>query len=123
MLFVEIQVVSFLSHHYCTCVDFHLLSYPPRQCKTVIWNANQVLSWVLDPNTGGIHPALFGPSLLGIAFINVVEAGFVFSGNVGTGVVMARDEKTGKWSPPSAIGLTGIGWGFIMGYVKRGGRR
>jgi SH3 domain-containing YSC84-like protein 1 len=83
----------------------------------VIWNANQVLSWVLDPKTGGVNPELFGPSLLGIAIINVVEAGFVFSGNVGTGIVIARDggEGSNKWSPPSAIGLTGIGFGLMIG--------
>ena len=77
--------------------------------------ANEVLKWAMDPNTGGLHPDLFGPSLLGICFINIVEAGFVFSGNVGTGIVMARDQETGEWSPPSAMGLAGVGWGFIMG--------
>lgn len=80
----------------------------------MIWNANQVLSWVLDPKTGGVNPALFGPSLLGIAIINVAEVGFVFSGNVGTGIIIARD-GTDKWSPPSAIGLTGVGFGIMMG--------
>jgi lipid-binding SYLF domain-containing protein len=74
-----------------------------------------VLGWALDPNTGGLHPDLFGPSLLGIAFITIVEAGFVISGNVGTGIVMSRDTKDGSWSPPSALGISGIGWGFIMG--------
>jgi lipid-binding SYLF domain-containing protein len=73
-----------------------------------------VLEWVLDPNMGGIHPGLFGPSLKGICFINIVEVGFVFSGNVGTGILMARRED-GSWSPPSSIGVSGIGWGFIMG--------
>jgi lipid-binding SYLF domain-containing protein len=74
-----------------------------------------VLGWALDPTLGGLHPDLFGPSLLGIAFITIVEAGFVFSGNVGTGIVMSRDPKDGSWSPPSALGVTGLGWGFIMG--------
>ena len=73
------------------------------------------MKWVLDPTTGGLHPDLFGPTLLGICFINIVEAGFIFSGNVGTGIVMARDPDSGEWSPPSAIGLTGVGWGFILG--------
>lgn len=68
----------------------------------------------MDPKSGGIHPDLFGPSLKGVAFINIVEAGFVFSGNVGTGIVMAR-KQDGGWSPPSAIGISGIGWGFILG--------
>jgi len=81
----------------------------------MIWKANEVLSWVLDPKTGGVHPDLFGPGLLGIAFINIVEVGFIFSGNVGTGILLSKDEKDGSWSPPCAIGLTGVGWGFIVG--------
>jgi lipid-binding SYLF domain-containing protein len=68
----------------------------------------------MDPNTGGLHPELFGPSLLGIAFINIVEVGFIFSGNVGTGILLSR-KPDGSWSPPAALGLSGIGWGFIMG--------
>ena len=50
----------------------------------------------------------------GIILLSVVEAGFIFSGNVGTGVVIAH-KYDGTWSPPSAIGLGGIGWGFMVG--------
>lgn len=65
----------------------------------------------MDPKSGGLHPDLFGPALLGIAFVTIVEGGFIFSGNVGTGIVMSRDPNDGSWSPPSAIGMTGVGWG------------
>ena len=68
----------------------------------------------MDPKTGGLHPDLFGPGLLGLCFMTIVEAGFMFSGNVGTGIVMAR-KPDGSWSPPSAIGISGLGWGFIIG--------
>ena len=38
----------------------------------------------------------------------------MFSGNVGTGVMIAhRTDDT--WSPPSALGLGGIGFGFMIG--------
>jgi lipid-binding SYLF domain-containing protein len=50
----------------------------------------------------------------GIAIISSIEAGFVFSGNLGTGIVIVKDED-GEWSPPSAIGLTGMGWGLLIG--------
>lgn len=36
------------------------------------------------------------------------------SGNVGTGIVLAR-QPGGTFSPPAAVGLSGLGWGFIMG--------
>ena len=43
-----------------------------------------------------------------------MEAGFIFSGNVGTGLLFSRN-KEGKWSAPCAIGLSGVGWGLIAG--------
>lgn len=51
----------------------------------------------------------------GVILISVVEAGFVFSGNVGSGVVIAHKYEDDEWSAPSAIGLGGIGWGFMVG--------
>jgi SH3 domain-containing YSC84-like protein 1 len=43
---------------------------------------------------------------VGIILISVIEAGFIFSGNIGTGIVLAQ-KADGSWSAPSAIGLTG----------------
>ena len=51
----------------------------------------------------------------GIILLSVVEAGFVFSGNVGAGVVIAHNYETNEWSPPSALGLGGVGFGFMVG--------
>eukprot|EP00545_Synedropsis_sp_CCMP1620_P005565 CAMPEP_0119003008 /NCGR_PEP_ID=MMETSP1176-20130426/289_1 /TAXON_ID=265551 /ORGANISM="Synedropsis recta cf, Strain CCMP1620" /LENGTH=253 /DNA_ID=CAMNT_0006954561 /DNA_START=159 /DNA_END=920 /DNA_ORIENTATION=+ len=79
----------------------------------MIWNANHVLSSALDPKTNGVPHKLFEQDLKGIVLLSTIEAGFIFSGNVGTGLLMARSE--GKWSPPCAVGLTGVGWGFIAG--------
>lgn len=44
----------------------------------MIYHANEVLKWAMDPKMGGLHPALFGPALKGIAFIEIVEVGFIF---------------------------------------------
>ncbi|MFL6529452.1 MAG: YSC84-related protein [Chthoniobacterales bacterium] len=49
----------------------------------------------------------------GLAVMTVVKAGFVFSGQGGQGVVVAR---TGEgWSGPSFIGTGGVGWGLQIG--------
>jgi lipid-binding SYLF domain-containing protein len=49
----------------------------------------------------------------GLAIMNVVKAGFIFSGKAGEGVVVAR---TGHgWSGPSFIGTGGAGWGLQIG--------
>lgn len=50
----------------------------------------------------------------GLAILTVLKAGFIFSGQGGWGVVVARKEK-GGWSGPSAIGTGGAGFGFQIG--------
>lgn len=49
----------------------------------------------------------------GLAILTVVKAGFIISGRGGTGVVVSRLKK--GWSPPSAIGTGGAGFGFQIG--------
>jgi len=73
----------------------------------------------MDPRTSGIHPGFFDQDLLGIAFYTVWEAGLIFSGNIGTGLVMARNPTNGTWSAPAAVGLSGIGWGLMGGASRK----
>jgi SH3 domain-containing YSC84-like protein 1 len=49
----------------------------------------------------------------GIATMSTLKGGFIFSGKVGSGLVIARHGK--KWSAPSAIGMGGAGWGLQAG--------
>ena len=51
---------------------------------------------------------------LGVAFLSVIKAGFIWSGKVGTGLVLTRLED-GSWSAPSGIGTAGIGFGAEIG--------
>ena len=50
----------------------------------------------------------------GLCFLTVAKAGFIVSGRVGTGLIIART-VTGGWSAPSAIGTVGVGWGAQVG--------
>lgn len=50
----------------------------------------------------------------GIAFLTVAKMGFLFTGRIGTGLVIAR-LPDGSWSAPSSIMMTGMGWGFQAG--------
>lgn len=79
----------------------------------MIIHANHVLDTMLDPKTPGI-PRDFLSYARGVVLVSTIEAGFIFSGNVGTGVIMARDD-TGEWSPPSALAMGGVGFGFLFG--------
>ena len=56
-------------------------------------------------------PKAFFETCVGVVLISVVEAGFIFSG---TGIIL-RKKEDGSWPPPSACGLTGLGWGFLIG--------
>jgi lipid-binding SYLF domain-containing protein len=49
----------------------------------------------------------------GIAIISAVKAGFIFSGKLGRGVVLARTRE--GWTGPSFIATGGAGWGFQIG--------
>src|SRR5437016_1155490 len=49
----------------------------------------------------------------GLAIMNVIKAGFIFSGKIGQGVVIARSGH--GWSGPSFVGTGGAGWGVQIG--------
>lgn len=88
--------------------------------KGMIWNANHVLDQALSPDTNGLPKVLF-ENCEGLLLLSIIEAGFCFTGNVGTGILLAKTKTTTSssiahgWSPPCAMGLTGVGWGFVVG--------
>lgn len=50
----------------------------------------------------------------GVVFFTIVKAGFMFTGRYGTGLVVAK-LPDGRWSAPSAVMITGFGWGLQIG--------
>ena len=62
---------------------------PDRTTKGMIWNANHVLDQALSPDTAGIPRGMI-KNCKGIILLSVVEAGFIFSSNVGTGVIIGK---------------------------------
>lgn len=50
----------------------------------------------------------------GVVFLTIVKCGFMFTGRYGTGLVVAK-LPDGRWSAPSALMLTGMGWGLQIG--------
>ena len=79
----------------------------------MIWNANHMLDMMLDSKTPGVSRALFH-NCKGLVLLSVVEAGLIFSGSLGTGVMLTQNNK-GEWSAPSALALTGLGFGVLVG--------
>jgi lipid-binding SYLF domain-containing protein len=79
----------------------------------MISTANRVLETALDPKTPVIPRKLFDKAI-GLIIMSVFEVGFIFSGNVGTGIILQKN-RDGSWSNPSACGLSGVGWGLLAG--------
>lgn len=50
----------------------------------------------------------------GIAFLTILKGGFVWSGTLGSGIVIAK-KPDGTWSGPSSLGVAGMGWGALIG--------
>lgn len=78
-----------------------------------LMTANHVLTEALRPGINGIPKSLFDKAK-GIMIISIVELGFIFSGTMETGILLAK-KSDGSWSLPSAVGLGGMGWGFLVG--------
>ena len=50
----------------------------------------------------------------GVVFFTIIKLGFVFTGRYGTGLIVAK-LPNGGWSAPSAVQMTGLGWGLQIG--------
>ena len=50
----------------------------------------------------------------GVVFLTIVKVGFMFTGRYGTGLIVAK-LPDGRWSAPSAVMITGLGWGLQVG--------
>jgi len=50
----------------------------------------------------------------GVVFLTIAKCGFMFTARYGTGLVVAKLEDD-SWSAPSAVTMSGIGWGLQVG--------
>ena len=48
-------------------------------------------------------------------FPNTVSGGFGIGGKYGQGIIMVRDENTGRWSPPAVFTIAGLSVGWQIG--------
>ncbi|PLW18410.1 hypothetical protein PCANC_08860 [Puccinia coronata f. sp. avenae] len=84
----------------------------PLECS----KAARTFKSFVSPTDGidGLIPSHVLRSAHGFAVFTVAKAGFLMSVRAGTGVVVAR-LSDGRWSPPSAIGTGGMGFGGQVG--------
>eukprot|EP00899_Mesostigma_viride_P004854 jgi/Mesvir1/1436/Mv14430-RA.1 len=73
------------------------------------------------PDSKMMIPAWVLDDCYGICFLFSLKAGFVFSGEAGTGFVMSKlNRRTPheRWSGPTAVTSGGVGWGLQVGASK-----
>jgi len=91
----------------------------PADVGSEIQKVATILTGFTDPSKaeGGLDnviPVEVIKNAKGLAVFTVVKAGFVWSGRVGSGLVIARLED-GSWSAPSSINIGGVGFGMQVG--------
>lgn len=84
------------------------------------WNAlveesGKVLADVQQMPDDGIPYDLLEKCQAIAIFPSTVSAAIGFGGQYGQGIIMVREERGGKWSPPSVFTLAGASLGFQIG--------
>ncbi|KAJ1406637.1 hypothetical protein B484DRAFT_456785 [Ochromonadaceae sp. CCMP2298] len=89
-----------------SAVDFYLNSEIQKA-------ANILNNFQSSMDGKGVPRKLLGIAR-GVVFFTILKVGFVFTGRYGSGVIVAK-LPDGKWSAPSAVQITGLGWGLQAG--------
>ncbi|KAJ9605294.1 hypothetical protein H2200_009951 [Cladophialophora chaetospira] len=91
----------------------------PASMRSECKKAGKILASFVDPRQSFGPDKVIPPSILGnakgLAVLTVFKAGFLGSGRVGSGIVVAR-LADGSWSAPSAIATAGGGFGGQIGF-------
>ncbi|KAJ6437771.1 SH3 domain-containing YSC84-like protein 1 [Purpureocillium lavendulum] len=91
----------------------------PSSVKSECKKCGKILASFVNPRQAFGPDKVIPPSVLsnakGLAVITILKAGFLGSGRIGSGVVVAR-LPDGSWSAPSAIALGGAGFGGQIGF-------
>jgi len=81
----------------------------------MIWHANDILQKAISSHGAGL-PRDIVENCHGVILISAVEVGAIFTGSVGSGIIIRKNPIAGvKWSPPCACKLSGIGFGLLVG--------
>lgn len=80
-----------------------------------IWEANEVLKEFAQIPEQRIPPDLMRQAKAIAVFPNTVKAGFIAAGQFGRGIIVRRDEETGKWTAPAFFRISGGSFGFQIG--------
>lgn len=102
------------------CLGAMILSLPAgaddkADAESLVRDAEAALSdFVSDPAMGWFRDHVKDAQAIFLV-PQLWKAGFIFGASGGTGVVLARDRKTGRWSPPAFYTAGSVTWGLQIG--------
>ncbi len=83
--------------------------------RVLVNNARLTIdNFIADPNMAWMRAHM--KDTKGILIVpRLIKGAFVWGGSGGRGVLLARDEKTGKWSEPAFYSMGSVSWGLQIG--------
>jgi len=90
-------------------------SYADNKWTNLVEESGKVLADIQQMPDQGIPEDLMRSCRAIAIFPNTVSGGFVIGGKYGQGIIMVRDEDSGKWSPPAVFTLAGGSFGWQIG--------
>lgn len=80
-----------------------------------VWEAKEVLQEIMAAPDESIPEELFAKCEAIAIYPGVLKGGFMIGARYGKGVVLKRDDKTGKWGPVAFSTIGGGSWGLQIG--------
>jgi len=81
----------------------------------LVEESGRVLNEIQQMPDQGIPVDLMRECAAIAVFPNTISAGLGFGGKYGQGIIMVRDERTGKWMPPAIFTIAGGSFGWQIG--------
>src|SRR3989338_11549695 len=79
-----------------------------------IWESRQVMAEIMATPDQSIPEELLAKCKAIAIYPNVLKGGFIIGARFGKGVVLKKDEKTGKWGPVAFSTIGGGSWGLLL---------
>lgn len=92
----------------------HFLIISTIRMESLIETSIRICDYMLDPTSPGI-PLYLLSKCAGVAIFHSISAAAVISASTANGIVLRRDDGRDEWSPPSAISMAEVGFGFTFG--------
>ena len=80
-----------------------------------IWDSSQVLQAIMRADDSGVPRSVMSDVDAIAIFPSTIRGGFIFGGHRGRGIISARDVRTGDWSLPAFLTITGASFGLQIG--------